>query len=280
MTDKADPIHVLMSRVMDDIGAIGKDSLNQQQGFKFRGIDAVMQSAHRALTKHGVFFLPDVLDRERLDFTTGKGTQMEAVHLHVRFTFYGPAGDSVSCSAWGEASDAGDKATGKAMSMALKSALLQTFCVPTADTEDADATTVDRGDPAAILREQIAAAGEAKGKTRSDLATEFFTATSEDIRTAGVPALTRFLEDLAAPDPSEPDAEREARLDAEAKAIRDLACDPETPVEQLAGLQVRASKSRVQNRLVTGFTGGDFPLREVLDERIKARQRRPDGDES
>lgn len=69
-------------------------------------------------------------------------------------------------------------------------------------------------------------------------------------------------------------------LDAEAKTIRDLACDPETPVEQLAGLMVRASKAKVMDRPVTGFAGGDFPLREVLDERIKARQRRPDGDES
>ena len=153
-------IHVLMSQVMQDIGAIGKDSYNRQQGFAFRGIDAVMGALHPALIKHGVFFVPEVIDRERLDFTTSKGTQMEAVHLHVKFTFYGPTGDYVSCSAWGEASDAGDKATGKAMSMALKSALLQTFCVPTEDTEDADATSVERGqhiDPMATLRSAIAA---------------------------------------------------------------------------------------------------------------------------
>lgn len=41
-------------------------------------------------------------------------------------------------------------------------------------------------------------------------------------------------------------------------------------------MMLRAAKSRVQDRPVTGFTGGDFPLREVLDERIKARQRGPE----
>lgn len=65
----------------------------------------------------------------------------------------------------------------------------------------------------------------------------------------------------------------EAALDAEAKDIRDLACDPETSAADLAKLQVRAAKARVLDRTVTGFAGGDFPLREVLDDRAAAKSR-------
>ncbi len=35
----------------------------------------------------------------------------------------------------------GDKATAKAMSAAYKSAMIQTFCIPVGDTEDADAAS-------------------------------------------------------------------------------------------------------------------------------------------
>jgi hypothetical protein len=43
--------------------------------------------------------------------------------------------------AYGEALDEGDKGTAKAMSSAYKGAMLQAFCIPVAETEDADAGT-------------------------------------------------------------------------------------------------------------------------------------------
>jgi hypothetical protein len=48
-------------------------------------------------------------------------------------------GSSHSIKAYGEALDAGDKATSKAMTAAYKYALLQTFCIPISGSEDADA---------------------------------------------------------------------------------------------------------------------------------------------
>lgn len=54
-----------ISRCMEEIGAVGKDSVNKQQGFKYRGIDAVMNAINPALTKNHVFVVPEVLDQQR-----------------------------------------------------------------------------------------------------------------------------------------------------------------------------------------------------------------------
>jgi hypothetical protein len=43
--------------------------------------------------------------------------------------------------AFGEALDAGDKATAKVMSAAYKSAMIQTFCMPVCGAEDAEASS-------------------------------------------------------------------------------------------------------------------------------------------
>jgi len=51
-------IYKKMSDVMKDVGAIGKDQKNTQQGFKFRGIDQFVNALYPALTKHGVFMSP------------------------------------------------------------------------------------------------------------------------------------------------------------------------------------------------------------------------------
>jgi hypothetical protein len=50
-------------------------------------------------------------------------------------------GSTHSIQAVGEAIDASDKATAKAMSAAYKTAMLQTFCVPVAGLDDADASS-------------------------------------------------------------------------------------------------------------------------------------------
>ena len=50
-------------------------------------------------------------------------------------------GSSHVVEAYGEALDASDKATAKAMSAAYKSAMIQTFCIPIAGSEDPDRTS-------------------------------------------------------------------------------------------------------------------------------------------
>lgn len=144
MTDKP-TIYELIPRVMNDIGAIGKDSTNQQQGFKFRGIEAVVNGISNALIKNGVFYSPTTLSVEYGTLTTNKGTTMRTCAMEVQFRFFGPAGDYFDAVVYGESADMGDKSTSKAISMAQKYALCNVFNITTQDMEDADSTTPDEG---------------------------------------------------------------------------------------------------------------------------------------
>lgn len=146
MTDKAQPLPALLTEIKAAMGAIGKDSKNQQQGFMFRGIDAVINAAAPELIKTGVVVFPKVLDYQYgVVEVGGRRTPMGHARVTVEYTFYGPAGDSLTGSAVGEAMDSGDKATAKAMSVAYRTFLLQALSLPTSET-DPDASTYTRTD--------------------------------------------------------------------------------------------------------------------------------------
>ena len=127
--------------VMADINAIGKDRRNQQQGFQFRGIDDVMNELHSSLAKCGVFVVPQVLDEARSTGKTKSGGDMFYTRLKIKFTFYAEDGSFIESVVIGEAMDTGDKASNKALSVGLKYALLQVFCIPTEDEKDPDAVS-------------------------------------------------------------------------------------------------------------------------------------------
>lgn len=133
----------LLSRVMADVGAVRKNEVNKHQRFNFRGIDAVVNAVSPALRDHGVVVAPTLLEKEIRESRTAKGAVMVNVYLTVRYDFYGPAGDSISATVASESFDSGDKATAKAMSVAFRTALLQTLSLPT-DEPDPDEHTYER----------------------------------------------------------------------------------------------------------------------------------------
>ena len=139
MADTTPAIYKAIIGVMAEINAIGKDRKNQQQGFAYRGIDDVMNELHAALTKNKVFVVPEVLNEDRSTGKTRSGGDLFYTRLKIRFTFYTDDGSSVSAVVIGEAMDSGDKASNKALSIGLKYAMLQVFCIPTEDEKDPDA---------------------------------------------------------------------------------------------------------------------------------------------
>lgn len=159
MTDKP-TIFEALSGVMADIGAVGKDQRNQQQGFNFRGVDQAMNAAHPALVKHGVLVLPVVEERLAETRKTAKGGELNVVHLCIRYRFFGPAGDSVEAVVWGEAMDSADKATNKAMATAFKYALFQVLCIPTEEMRDTDQSQVEAASSARPAQSRPAASDE------------------------------------------------------------------------------------------------------------------------
>lgn len=132
-------IYETISAVMSEIGAVGKDSKNLQQGFMFRGIDAVMNAISPALIKHHLFIVPEILEQTREERTNSKGTLLIYSICKVKYTFFAEDGSNISAVVIGEGMDTGDKATNKAMSIAFKYACFQVFCIPTEEMVDPDA---------------------------------------------------------------------------------------------------------------------------------------------
>lgn len=131
-------IHEKMVAIMRDIGAIGKDEKNQGQGFKFRGIDTVYNELHNIMARHGVYSLPEVIGSASEDRQTKAGGNLIYRILTIRYHFFAEDGTTITCTVVGEGQDSGDKASSKAMSIAHKYALLQAFCIPTAEQKDPD----------------------------------------------------------------------------------------------------------------------------------------------
>lgn len=123
-------------------GGIPKSRFNNVDDYKYRSIDDVLNRLAPLLAKHRLCVLPKVRKRQATERLGDNLQLLTSVALRVSFTLVSADdGSSHRVEAYGEALDAGDKATAKAMSAAYKSAMIQVFCIPVADLEDADATS-------------------------------------------------------------------------------------------------------------------------------------------
>lgn len=136
-------IYQTINAVMADIGVIEKCKKNQQQNWKYRGIDDVMNALQPSMIKHGLFIVPNVLEHLREERQTSRGGNLIYSILKVQYTFYAQDGSSVSCVVIGEGMDSGDKSSNKALAIAMKYACFQVFCIPTEETHKADANLID-----------------------------------------------------------------------------------------------------------------------------------------
>lgn len=137
--DKNGMIFGLIGQAMQKIGAIGKNTKNQQQGFMYRGIDAVMNALSPVMSELGLFICPEVLEQTREERVNKNGTNLIYSILKIKYTMYAPDGSNVSCVVIGEGMDTGDKASNKAMSVGMKYAAFQLFMIPTEEMIDPDA---------------------------------------------------------------------------------------------------------------------------------------------
>ncbi len=142
MSDKPTIVEVLAA-VMGEVQAVGKKDRNTQQGYEFRGIDAVINAVGPIFRKYGVIALPAKSEARYRDVRTINDKPSRECTVTVTYRFYGPAGDFLECEVPGESMDFGDKGAPKAMSVAYRIALLQVLCIPTHEPEP-DAQSYER----------------------------------------------------------------------------------------------------------------------------------------
>jgi hypothetical protein len=137
----APSVYAAINAVMAELArsGIAKTHVNQTDDYLYRSIDDVLDRLAPLLAQKRLCVLPKVLERSVTE-RTDEGSQL-LTHVAVRMRFKLVSVDDGSChcvETFGEALDAGDKATAKAMSAAYKSAMVQTFCIPVAGSEDPD----------------------------------------------------------------------------------------------------------------------------------------------
>jgi hypothetical protein len=123
--------------VMNAIGAIGKDKRSEHGNFKFRGIDDVMNVLAPLLRSHCLFISPELVESTHNRFTSngGGGLMNTVVKVRYRFTSAADGSEYTVGPIPGEGMDTGDKSTAKAMSVAMRTMLLQVFAIPTEDRD-------------------------------------------------------------------------------------------------------------------------------------------------
>ena len=143
----AEQIYSLIGEAMRKVGAIGKDSTatngNGKQMYKFRGIDAVYNALNPVMADLGLFIVPEVLEQTREERKTVSGATLIYSILKVKFSMYAPDGSHVDGVVTGEGMDSGDKASNKALSVALKYFCFEVLMIPTEEMVDPDAEVHD-----------------------------------------------------------------------------------------------------------------------------------------
>lgn len=144
MSDAKPLIYERMANVLRSVGAIEKSQKNVAQGFKFRGIDQVYNELHEHFSREQIFITTDVLHFDRRDIVLKSGSTANGIMATIRFRFYAVDGSFVESTLVGEAMDSGDKAMNKALSIAMKYCLFQSFLIPTEEMEDPDRDAFER----------------------------------------------------------------------------------------------------------------------------------------
>lgn len=120
---------------------------NSTVKYNFRGVDQVVNACAGPLNDAGVMILPELRSIDYHDGTTSGGSAMTWVRVVVRFRFQW-RDQHLDVVVPGEGFDSSDKGTAKAMSVALRIALLQALNLPT-DDPDPDEVRIERGHAAA-----------------------------------------------------------------------------------------------------------------------------------
>lgn len=149
-TEDTMKVYAAINAVGADLAKSGvaKGSKNEQQGYTFRGIEALQNALATPLAKHALCILPRVMGRQTTERVTKSGGTLLSTVLDVEFDLvHAEDGSRHTVRVVGEGMDSADKSCNKSMSAAYKYMAFLTFCVPTEASEDADSSTPEPSIP-------------------------------------------------------------------------------------------------------------------------------------
>ena len=123
--------------IMSEVSFIEKDKKNDFHGYAYASEQAIKQTIHPLLVKHGVLFTiaVDNTSQHALTVTTQKGqSTSNLTEARIDYHFYDvESGEVLSGTFVGMGEDKGDKGLYKAITGAIKYILTSTFLIPTGD---------------------------------------------------------------------------------------------------------------------------------------------------
>ena len=132
-------IYEKIPKIMQKLGAIGKERMNDFHHYKFRGIDDIVNAINPIFIEEEVSPPKPVVLGADINFVKSKkGEPMVHAVVTVEYTLIAKDGSQDVASTVGEGADQSDKAVNKAMTSALKNYYNQRFCIPTAENQDSE----------------------------------------------------------------------------------------------------------------------------------------------
>jgi len=124
-------VYQRIRNIMLEVKYVQKESKKVNGEYTFVSHDSVAAALHEPLARHGVIILTDVVSYALVGNRT-------TINIKVSFINVDSPTDRFEINSWGIGIDPSDKGYGKAMSYAVKYALLKTFCLETGDDVEKD----------------------------------------------------------------------------------------------------------------------------------------------
>lgn len=150
-------LYAKMASVMGKVGYIKKRGRNSVQGYDYVMAADIAGEMAKLFAEAGLAFAPVEQQLEWETRESQRGNAMFVCRLKVSYSISDmETGESILIPSFGEGMDSGDKAAYKAMTGALKYALIQTFLIaagddPEDETEDKEIKTTPTEQPTKVV---------------------------------------------------------------------------------------------------------------------------------
>ncbi|CAB4177520.1 Essential recombination function protein [uncultured Caudovirales phage] len=135
-------IHSKLSEILKAVGYIEKTGTNASQGYKYVQAAAVADKIRDEFAKRSLTMIPATIEVTESGLTPSGKQALVTLRVTWQITD-GESGEFVTFQSVGSGSDSTDKAVYKAMTGALKYALLLGFLIPTGDDPENEKPSSD-----------------------------------------------------------------------------------------------------------------------------------------